>query len=171
MGQSSATALKTDIESMKLFVVLSLASVAIGGMDYEMVQKWQKLKAMESCWGEENMKLVMVDMKKAIAKCSHEDAPELSLPPLQVRLQVHQHHDQQGRPVRADQRHGHHVRQDDVPDEEEPQLLHPIQQQLPPRKLQHGEDEDDDEDDEDEQHDERQPRLLVFFLQQRQRCL
>merc|ERR1712051_734211 len=26
-------------------------------------------------------KLVMVDMKKAIAKCSHEDAPELSLPP------------------------------------------------------------------------------------------
>merc|ERR1712241_1632460 len=29
---------------------------------------------MESCWGEENM-------KKAIAKCSHEDAPELSLPP------------------------------------------------------------------------------------------
>merc|ERR1711971_481227 len=81
MGQSSATALKTNIESMKLFVVLSLASVAIGGMDYEIVQKWQKLKAMESCWGEENMKLVMVDMKKAIAKCSHEDAPELSLPP------------------------------------------------------------------------------------------
>merc|ERR1712043_123629 len=44
-------------------------------------QKGMKLKAMESCWGEENMKLVMVDMKKAIAKCSHEDAPELSLPP------------------------------------------------------------------------------------------
>merc|ERR1711971_1121895 len=81
MGQSSATALKTNIESMKLFVVLSLASVAIGGMDYAMIEKWQKLKAMESCWGEENMKLVMVDMKKAIAKCSHEDAPELSLPP------------------------------------------------------------------------------------------
>merc|ERR1712099_224994 len=71
----------TNIESMKLFVVLALASVALGGMDYEMTQKWQKLKAMESCWGEENMKLVMVDMKKAIAKCSHEDAPELSLPP------------------------------------------------------------------------------------------
>jgi len=66
---------------MKLFVVLALVSVALGGMDYEMTQKWQKLKAMESCWGEENMKLVMVGMKKAIAKCSHEDAPELSLPP------------------------------------------------------------------------------------------
>merc|ERR1739846_274306 len=65
----------------KLFVVLALVSVAMGGMDYEMTQKWQKLKAMESCWGEENMKLVMVDMKKAIAKCSREDAPELSLPP------------------------------------------------------------------------------------------
>merc|ERR1711971_1414011 len=74
MGESSATALKTNIENMKLFVVLSLASVALGGMDYEMTEKWQKLKAMESCWGEENM-------KKAIAKCSHEDAPELSLPP------------------------------------------------------------------------------------------
>merc|ERR1711936_712292 len=81
MGKSSATALKTNIENMKLFVVLALVSVALGGMDYEMTQKWQKLKAMESCWGEENMKLVMVDMKKAIAKCSHEDAPELSLPP------------------------------------------------------------------------------------------
>merc|ERR1712214_243428 len=81
MGQSSATALKTNRDNMKLLVVLSLTSVALGGMDYEMVQKWQKLKAMESCWGEENMKLVMVDMKKAIAKCSHEDAPELSLPP------------------------------------------------------------------------------------------
>merc|ERR1712018_1048471 len=81
MGEASATALKTNRDNMKLLVVLSLASVALGGMDYEMTQKWQKLKAMESCWGEENMKLVMVDMKKAIAKCSHEDAPELSLPP------------------------------------------------------------------------------------------
>merc|ERR1711909_166829 len=36
---------------------------------------------MESCWGEENMKLYTVNMKKAIAKCSHEDAPELSLAP------------------------------------------------------------------------------------------
>merc|ERR1712062_531756 len=78
---SSATAMGTNRDNMKLLVVLSLTSVALGGMDYEMVQKWQKLKAMESCWGEENMKLVMVDMKKAIAKCSHEDAPELSLPP------------------------------------------------------------------------------------------
>merc|ERR1711990_906991 len=36
---------------------------------------------MESCWGSENIKLYTVEMKKAIAKCSHEDAPELSLPP------------------------------------------------------------------------------------------
>lgn len=47
----------------------------------EMVQKWQKMKAMESCWGEENMKLYTVEAKKAIAKCSQQDAPELSLPP------------------------------------------------------------------------------------------
>merc|ERR1712212_446341 len=36
---------------------------------------------MESCWGSENMKMYTVEMKKAIAKRSHEDAPELSLPP------------------------------------------------------------------------------------------
>merc|ERR1719154_774088 len=36
---------------------------------------------MESCWGEENMKIYTVEVKKAIAKCGHEDAPELSLPP------------------------------------------------------------------------------------------
>merc|ERR1712088_543439 len=36
---------------------------------------------MESCWGSENMKLYTVEMKRAIAKCSNEDAPELSLPP------------------------------------------------------------------------------------------
>merc|ERR1712115_631437 len=39
------------------------------------------MKALESCWGEENMKLYTVEMKKAIAKCGHEDAPELNLPP------------------------------------------------------------------------------------------
>merc|ERR1719266_394619 len=43
--------------------------------------KWVKMKAMESCWGSENMKSYTVEMKKAIAKCNNEDAPELSLPP------------------------------------------------------------------------------------------
>jgi len=67
---------------MKVFVVLCLASVALaGGYDREMTEQWQKLKSMESCWGEENMKIYTVEVKKAIAKCGHEDAPELSLPP------------------------------------------------------------------------------------------
>ena len=39
------------------------------------------MKAQESCWGEENMKLYTVNLKQAIAKCSQLDAPELSLPP------------------------------------------------------------------------------------------
>merc|ERR1712018_254059 len=39
------------------------------------------MKAIESCWGSENMKLYTVEMKMAIAKCNNEDAPELSLPP------------------------------------------------------------------------------------------
>jgi len=66
---------------MKLLVVLSLAAVAIGSSDWHMAFQWQRMKAMESCWGEENMKLYTVNIKKAIAKCSHEDAPELLLPP------------------------------------------------------------------------------------------
>merc|ERR1711983_193780 len=36
---------------------------------------------MESCWGEENMKLYTLNMKKAVAKCNQVDAPELDLPP------------------------------------------------------------------------------------------
>jgi len=66
---------------MKFLVVAALASVALGGGDYKTTMQWQKLKAMESCWGEENMKLHTVAIKKAIAKCGNEDAPELSLPP------------------------------------------------------------------------------------------
>merc|ERR1712060_1041907 len=50
-------------------------------MGKEMMTKWVKMKAMESCWGSENMKSYTVEMKKAIAKCNNEDAPELSLPP------------------------------------------------------------------------------------------
>merc|ERR1719339_228654 len=48
---------------MKIFVLLTLA--AVGLADYEMG------KEMMSKWMQ----------KKAIAKCSNEDAPELSLPP------------------------------------------------------------------------------------------
>jgi hypothetical protein len=66
---------------MKVLITLTLATLALGGGDWEMTQKWQKLKAMESCWGEENMKLYTVEAKKAIAKCNQQDAPELSLPP------------------------------------------------------------------------------------------
>merc|ERR1719325_293234 len=43
--------------------------------------KWAKGKAMESCWGEDNMKLLTLNMKKAVSKCMQEDAPELDLPP------------------------------------------------------------------------------------------
>ena len=46
-----------------------------------MFMKWAKGKAMESCWGEDNMKLLTLNMKKAVSKCMQEDAPELDLPP------------------------------------------------------------------------------------------
>merc|ERR1711936_698286 len=68
---------------MKVLAVLLLASYAIahGGDDYHMFKNWAQTKAMESCWGEENMKIYTVNMKKAVAKCHQVDAPELELPP------------------------------------------------------------------------------------------
>jgi len=68
---------------MKVFAVLLLASYAAahGGDDYHMFKNWAKTKAMESCWGEQNMKVYTVNMKKAVAKCNQVDAPELELPP------------------------------------------------------------------------------------------
>merc|ERR1712113_1360848 len=41
-------------------------------------------KAMESCWGEDNMKIYTVSMKKAVAKCQQQDVPELDLPPFRA---------------------------------------------------------------------------------------
>ena len=66
---------------MKFFALLTLAAVVTADYEKEMMTKWVKMKAMESCWGSENMKSYTVEMKKAIAKCNNEDAPELSLPP------------------------------------------------------------------------------------------
>merc|ERR1712233_106701 len=70
-----------SLQKMKIFVLLTLAAVVLADYEKEMVSKWIKMKAIESCWGSENMKLYTVEMKKAIAKCNNEDAPELSLPP------------------------------------------------------------------------------------------
>ena len=70
-----------QILEMKVLISLTLVSLALGGGDMEMIQKWQKMKAMESCWGEDNMNQYKVEAKKAVAKCYQQDAPELSLPP------------------------------------------------------------------------------------------
>lgn len=67
---------------MKLLLALCLLGLAAGSEDYKMFMKWAKTKAMESCWGEDNMKIYTVNMKKAVAKCNQQDAPELDLPPL-----------------------------------------------------------------------------------------
>ena len=68
---------------MKVLLVLALAAAvsAHSGQDYKMFMKWANGKAMESCWGEDNVKLWTVNMKKAVSKCMQEDAPELDLPP------------------------------------------------------------------------------------------
>merc|ERR1711899_129854 len=77
-GRSQPNSLK-----MKVLLVLAVAAAvsAHSGEDYKMFMKWAKGKAMESCWGEDNMKLLTLNMKKAVSKCMQEDAPELDLPP------------------------------------------------------------------------------------------
>merc|ERR1711878_98010 len=67
--------------NMKLLLSLCLLGLAAAGQDWKMFMKWAKTKAMESCWGEENTKLLTLNMKKAVSKCLQEDAPELDLPP------------------------------------------------------------------------------------------
>merc|ERR1712241_83137 len=69
---------------MKLLLTLCLLGLAAGSEDYKMFMKWAKTKAMESCWGEENMKIHTVTMKKAVAKCQQQDVPELALPPFRA---------------------------------------------------------------------------------------
>merc|ERR1712106_397872 len=64
---------------MKIFLVVTLLSAVLGHQGREDFQKWAKNKAMESCFGEDNHKIWTVQMKKAVAKCSQEDAPELQL--------------------------------------------------------------------------------------------
>merc|ERR1711935_526442 len=64
---------------MKIFLVVTLLSAVLGHQGKEDFQKWAKNKAMESCFGEDNHKIWTVQMKKAVAKCSQQDAPELQL--------------------------------------------------------------------------------------------
>ncbi len=67
---------------MRTFVLVlaALGLAHAGGMEKKMIEKWAKMKAMESCYGEEVMKKHMLDMKRAMAKCSGTDMPELDLP-------------------------------------------------------------------------------------------
>merc|ERR1712241_1043984 len=69
---------------MKFLLAFCLLGLVAGSEDYKMFMKWPKTKAMESCWGEDNMKIYTVNMKKAVAKCQQKDVPELDLPPLRA---------------------------------------------------------------------------------------
>merc|ERR1712189_38090 len=75
----------TGSNKMKVLAVLLLCGMAAaGGMGRDqkhMYKAWAGMKAMESCWGEENMKIHTINMKLAVSQCQQEDAPELNLPP------------------------------------------------------------------------------------------
>merc|ERR1712081_144792 len=71
---------RKEAVKMKLLLAMTLLAGVMTHPDHGEFKKWAKNKAMESCWGEENMKIWTVRMKKAVAKCSQQDAPELLLP-------------------------------------------------------------------------------------------
>merc|ERR1712106_232780 len=74
-----------DTRRMKVFAVLLLAVVVLGHQtqesEREQFYKFAVAKAMESCLGKDNVNKYTVNMKKAVAKCEQQDAPELDLPP------------------------------------------------------------------------------------------
>lgn len=74
---------------MKVLGVLLLSAVAlahrpgnfhVGAPDFHTMMQWNKLKSLEKCFGEDNMRNYMVEIKKALARCQQTDAPELELP-------------------------------------------------------------------------------------------
>jgi len=76
----------TGDNKMKVLAVLLLCGLCAAWEDaaqnqHEMYQSWVGMKAMESCWGEENIKTQTINLKLAVAQCSQQDAPELNLPP------------------------------------------------------------------------------------------
>merc|ERR1711894_28957 len=83
LGSRKLSRSTAELTRMKLLIALVVVSVVSvnAGEDWKMFMKWAKTKAMESCWGEENMKLHTLNMKKAVSKCLQVDAPETDLPP------------------------------------------------------------------------------------------
>merc|ERR1711953_917 len=72
---------------MNIFLVSFLAFISPtlgsgGGMmaEKDMQQRWASYKAMEACYGEDITKTQLLKKKRAIAKCSKTDMPELDLP-------------------------------------------------------------------------------------------
>merc|ERR1712228_50786 len=85
----------TGDNKMKVLAVLLLCGLSAAWEDpaqsqHEMYQSWVGMKAMESCWGEENIKTQTINLKLAVAQCSQQDAPELNLPPFRSPY-VHQY--------------------------------------------------------------------------------
>merc|ERR1711988_1280853 len=89
VGEGLFSGLTAHQQVDKMRVISTVLVLVVLGVqadkDWKIFMNWAKTKAMESCWGEENMKLHTVNMKKAEAKCQQVDAPELNLPPFRLR--------------------------------------------------------------------------------------
>merc|ERR1712227_522070 len=88
VGEGLFSGLTAHQQVDKMRVISTVLVLVVLGVqadkDWKIFMNWAKTKAMESCWGEVNMKLHTLNMKRAVAKCMDEDAPELDLPPFRV---------------------------------------------------------------------------------------
>jgi len=65
-----------------IFTLFALISVSVGDDlfgTYAKIKKWRKMKAMESCYGKDAMKVFHIKHKKALKKCSGMPVPELEM--------------------------------------------------------------------------------------------
>merc|ERR1712209_292552 len=85
VGEGLFSGLTAHQQVDKMRVISTVLVLVVLGVqadkDWKIFMNWAKTKAMESCWGEENMKLHTLNMKKAVSKCLQVDAPETDLPP------------------------------------------------------------------------------------------
>ena len=66
---------------MKVLLAALALVASVSSFDHEnyVLKKWAVHKAMESCFGQDNVKAYLVRKRKAVAECMQEDAPELEL--------------------------------------------------------------------------------------------
>merc|ERR1712131_206336 len=95
VGEGLFSGLTAHQQVDKMRVISTVLVLVVLGVqadkDWKIFMNWAKTKAMESCWGEENMKLHTLNMKKAVAKCMDEDEDMIKMMKFMMMMKVFAH--------------------------------------------------------------------------------